>query len=148
MLRCFIFCITSCKILVKLTVNTESRWKVKITWALTVKLCTCVRLIKSDNTRDVYMNKISEKKERQGLSGRVLDSRPRGRGFQPNRRHCFVSLSKTHLSLLSMGSTQEERERSGSVVECLTRDRRAAGSSLTGVTALWSLWSLSKTHLS
>ena len=34
---------------------------------------------------------------------------------------------------------------SGSVVECLTRDRRAAGSSLTGVTALWSL---SKTHLS
>ena len=34
---------------------------------------------------------------------------------------------------------------SGSVVECLTRDRRAAGSSLTGVTA-W--WSLSKTHLS
>ena len=37
------------------------------------------------------------------------------------------------------------RERSGSVVECLIRDRRAAGSSLTGVTALWSL---SKTHLS
>ena len=37
------------------------------------------------------------------------------------------------------------RERSSSVVECLTRDRRAAGSSLTGVTALWSL---SKTHLS
>ena len=35
------------------------------------------------------------------------------------------------------------RERSGSVVECLTRDRRVAGSSLTGVTALWSL---SKTH--
>ena len=37
------------------------------------------------------------------------------------------------------------RERSGSVVECLTRDKRAAGSSLTGVTVLWSL---SKTHLS
>ena len=36
-------------------------------------------------------------------------------------------------------------ERSGSVVECLTRDRGAMGSSLTGVTALWSL---SKTHLS
>ena len=34
---------------------------------------------------------------------------------------------------------------SGSVVECLTRDRRDAGSSLTSVTALWSL---SKTHLS
>ena len=37
------------------------------------------------------------------------------------------------------------RERSGSVVECLTQEGRAAGSSLTGVTALWSL---SKTHLS
>ena len=36
-------------------------------------------------------------------------------------------------------------ERSGSVVECLTRDWGVAGSSLTGVTALWSL---SKTHLS
>ena len=36
-------------------------------------------------------------------------------------------------------------ERSGSVVECLTQDREVAGSSLTGVTALWSL---SKTHLS
>ena len=36
-------------------------------------------------------------------------------------------------------------ERSGSVVECLTRDRRAMGSSLTGVTVLWSL---SKAHLS
>ena len=39
---------------------------------------------------------------------------------------------------------QISREHSGSVVECLTRDREATGSSLTGVTALWSL---SKTHL-
>ena len=29
-----------------------------------------------------------------------------------------------------------KRERSGSVVECLTRDREAAGLSITGVTAL------------
>ena len=36
-------------------------------------------------------------------------------------------------------------EPSGSVVECLTQDQEAAGWSLTGVTALWSL---SKTHLS
>ena len=36
-------------------------------------------------------------------------------------------------------------ERSGSVIECLTRDRGIADSSLTGVIALWSL---SKTHLS
>ena len=38
-----------------------------------------------------------------------------------------------------------QRERSGSVVECLTLDRRAVGSSLTDVTAMWSL---NKTHLS
>ena len=34
----------------------------------------------------------------QWLSGRVFDSRPKGHGFEPNRRHCVVSLSKTHLS--------------------------------------------------
>ena len=32
-----------------------------------------------------------------------------------------------------------EHERSGSVAECLIRDQRAVGLSLTGVTALWSL---------
>ena len=37
------------------------------------------------------------------------------------------------------------RECSGSVVECWTRDREAAGSCLTGGTVLWSL---GKTHLS
>ena len=30
----------------------------------------------------------------QWLSGRVIDSRLKGRGFKPHRRHCFVSLSK------------------------------------------------------
>ena len=30
----------------------------------------------------------------QWLSGRVLDSRPRGRGFKPHWRHCVGSLSK------------------------------------------------------
>ena len=35
----------------------------------------------------------------QWLSGRVLDSRPKGRGFEPHRRHCVVSLSKTHFIL-------------------------------------------------
>ena len=40
-------------------------------------------------------------------SGSVLDPRPRGRGFEPHQRHCVVSLSMTHLSLVSTGSTQE-----------------------------------------
>ena len=30
----------------------------------------------------------------QWLSGRVLDSSPRGPGFKPHRRHCVLSLSK------------------------------------------------------
>ena len=30
----------------------------------------------------------------QWLTGRVLDSRPKGRGFEPHRSHCVVSLSK------------------------------------------------------
>ena len=30
----------------------------------------------------------------QWLSGRVLDSRSRGRGFEPHRRHCVVVLEK------------------------------------------------------
>ena len=48
-------------------------------------------------------------------------------------------------SVNSKDSDQPNGERSGSMVECLTRGRMAAGSILTGVTALWSL---SKTHLS
>ena len=39
----------------------------------------------------------------------MLDSRPRGRGYELRWRHCVVSLSKTRLSLLSTGSTQEDR---------------------------------------
>ena len=30
----------------------------------------------------------------QWLSGRVLDSRPKGRGFKPHRRHCVVVLEQ------------------------------------------------------
>ena len=32
----------------------------------------------------------------QWLSGRMLCLNPRGHGFEPHRRHCLVSLSKTH----------------------------------------------------
>ena len=52
-----------------------------------------------------------ESRGAQWLSGRVLDSRPKGRGFEPHRRHCLVSLSKTQLYLLSTGSTQEDPSR-------------------------------------
>ena len=55
--------------------------------------------------------------------------------------------SKINARILHLGYSCNKpvKERSGSVVECLTRDREAGGSSLTGVTALWSL---SKAHLS
>ena len=36
------------------------------------------------------------KKGGQWLSGRVLDSRPRGSGFDPHWHHCAMFLSKTH----------------------------------------------------
>ena len=35
-----------------------------------------------------------QKQGAQWLSGRVLDSRRKGRGFKPHRCHCVVSLSK------------------------------------------------------
>ena len=35
-----------------------------------------------------------EKNGAQWLSGRVLDSRPKGRGFEPQRRHCVVVLEQ------------------------------------------------------
>ena len=57
-------------------------------------------------------------------------------------RYSMVRLGMVWSSIVWYG---QDREHSGSVVECLTRERRAAGSSLIGVTGLWSL---SKTHLS
>ena len=38
---------------------------------------------------------VNDIREAQWLSGRALDSRPRGRGFEPHRGHCVVSLSKS-----------------------------------------------------
>ena len=57
----------------------------------------------------------------------------------------FKLVIRFHIGNTCTDTLANSRERSGSVVECLTRDRGAAGSSLTSVTALWSL---SKTHLS
>ena len=45
----------------------------------------------------------------QWLSGRVLDSKPRGRGFEPHRRHCVVSLSKTNNPSLVLGQPKKTR---------------------------------------
>ena len=42
----------------------------------------------------MYPPKKKKMKGAQWLSGRVLDSRPRGWGFEPHQHHCVVSLSK------------------------------------------------------
>ena len=54
-------------------------------------VCCCFHFIKS-------IGFYKMKSGAQWLSGRVLDSRPRGRGFEPHRRHCVVVLSKAHIS--------------------------------------------------
>ena len=45
----------------------------------------------------------------QWFSGRVLDSRPRGRGFEPHQRHCVVSLSKGIIPSLVLGQPRKTR---------------------------------------
>ena len=45
----------------------------------------------------------------QWLSGRVLDSRPRGRGFEPHRRHCVVSLGKNNYPSLLLVQPRKTR---------------------------------------
>ena len=46
------------------------------------------------DSKTYFKQPLKKKMGVQWLSGRVLDSRPRGRGFEPHRRHCIVSLSK------------------------------------------------------
>ena len=40
------------------------------------------------------IRQLQVKQEAQRLNGRVLDSRPRGRGFEPHWRHCVVVLEQ------------------------------------------------------
>ena len=46
----------------------------------------------------------------QWLSGRVLDSRPKGHGFEPHLRHCIAVLGQDTfiLAYIYTGSTQED----------------------------------------
>ena len=45
----------------------------------------------------------------QWLSGRVLDSRPRGRGLETHPRHCVVSLSKNINPCLVLAQPRKTR---------------------------------------
>ena len=58
--------------------------------------------------------------------------------LMPSREYpCYYDTTRNTLFINSC-QIHDIRERSGSVVECLTRDQRAVGSSLTGITALCS----------
>ena len=41
-----------------------------------------------------FVYEYRDEKGAQWLSGRVIDLRPRGRGFKPHRRHCVVVLEQ------------------------------------------------------
>ena len=45
--------------------------------------------------------------ERSGLVVECLTRKPRGRGFEPHRRHCVVVLERDTFILASAGSTKE-----------------------------------------
>ena len=49
---------------------------------------------KNSNIQGRSPNVVYHKEGAQWLSGRVLDSRLRGRGFEPHQRHCVVVLKQ------------------------------------------------------
>ena len=51
----------------------------------------CLNLVGLNN---ILFDKSHDMLGAQWLSGRVLDSRPKGCGFEPNRRHCVVVLEQ------------------------------------------------------
>ena len=55
---------------------------------------------------------------------------------EAQRNTDYMMMAYKNVVDVFIGMYLSNRERSGSVVECLTRDRRAVGSSLTGVTVL------------
>ena len=52
------------------------------------------RVVSSNTIFDLISACALTKYGAQWLSGRVLDSRPKGRGFEPHGRHCFVVLEQ------------------------------------------------------
>ena len=46
------------------------------------------------NVGTTIIQSLNIKEGAQWLSGRVLDSRPKGSGFEPHRRHCVVVLEQ------------------------------------------------------
>ena len=57
-------------------------------------MCGCQKFRGSTSKRTHHNNADKKFLGAQWLSGRVLDSRPKGRGFEPHRRHCVVVLEQ------------------------------------------------------
>ena len=74
----------------------------------------------------------------QWLSGRVLDSRPRGRGFEPQRHHCVVSFSKNIYPSLVL---VQPRKTSPFITERLLM-RRKESNQTNKIFIMLCLWSL------
>ena len=64
----------------------------------------------------------------QWFSGRVLDSRPKGREFEPHRRHCIVSLGKNINPSLVLVQPRKTRP---SITERLLMERKESNQTKT-----------------
>ena len=55
-------------------------------------MCLCIVVIRIEN--NMGPDQTASLERAQWLSGRVLDSRPKGSVFEPHRRHCVVVLEQ------------------------------------------------------
>ena len=72
-------------------------------------ICISEHGIKCAMSKNLFGTKVVslgqlEMRYRRERSGRVLDSRPRGRGFEPHWRHCVVVLESLTLWVVCIGS--------------------------------------------
>ena len=61
---------------------------------LELSLTSATKFVSGVKTSEVLIDIFYPQVGAQWLSGRVLDSRPKGRGFEPHRRHCVVVLEQ------------------------------------------------------
>ena len=79
----------------------------------------------------------------QWLSGRVLDSRPKGRGFEPHWHHCVVSLSKNIYPSLVLVQPRKTRP---FITERLLMGRKESNQTNKTSVLLWRLIWLKRTQ--
>ena len=70
-----------------------------------------------------YCISFSENRFSESTVAPVEECLTRDRGIEPHWRHCVVLLSKHFHNIIFLSLMIDFRERSGTVVDCLTRDR-------------------------